>query len=136
MNANYDLLKAACAEARKGALQGGVAAGSVLAEGHRIVGRGHDRTVQQHDPIAHATMDCLRCAGRRTDHPALTLYATRTPCIMCIGTLLQFGVGDVVIGDGSKDDALLDLLRDKGVSVAVIADPACLALHEGNARDA
>ena len=89
-------LRMAYEEALAGFNEGGCPIGSVLAEGERLIARGRNQRVQQGDPIAHGEMDCLRKAGRQRSYRRMTLYTSLSPCMMCTGTILQFGIPRVV----------------------------------------
>src|SRR5581483_5819041 len=92
-------LRAAYEQAVKSYTEGGLPIGAVMVENGSIIARGHNRRVQQRDPTAHGEMDCLRNAGRRARYEGVTLYTTLSPCMMCAGTLVQFGVPRVVVGE-------------------------------------
>ena len=126
----------ALAEAQRGFDEGGVPVGAVLVgvEG-RLLGAGHNRRVQDGDPIAHGEMDCLRRVGRMRSYAGTTLYTTLTPCMMCTGTIIQFGISRVVIGENRSFDGNEDFLRSKGVAVTVLDDPACVALMQRFQRE-
>jgi len=126
----------ALAEAQQGFDEGGVPVGAVLVgvEG-RLLGGGHNRRVQDGDPIAHGEMDCLRRVGRMRSYAGTTLYTTLTPCMMCTGTIIQFGIPRVVIGENRSFDGNEDLLRSRGVAVTVLDDPACIALMQRFQRE-
>ncbi|NGM18443.1 nucleoside deaminase [Roseomonas stagni] len=126
----------ALAEAQRGFDEGGVPVGAVLVgvEG-RLLGGGHNRRVQDGDPIAHGEMDCLRRVGRMRSYAGTTLYTTLTPCMMCTGTIIQFGIPRVVIGENRSFDGNEDLLRSRGVAVTVLDDPACIALMQRFQRE-
>jgi cytosine deaminase len=126
----------ALAEAQRGFDEGGVPVGAVLVgvEG-RLLGGGHNRRVQDGDPIAHGEMDCLRRVGRMRSYAGTTLYTTLTPCIMCTGTIIQFGIPRVVIGENRSFAGNEDLLRARGVEVTVMDDPACVALMQRFQRE-
>jgi cytosine deaminase len=126
----------ALAEAQRGFEEGGVPVGAVLVgvEG-RLLGGGHNRRVQEGDPIAHGEMDCLRRVGRRRSYAGTTLYTTLTPCMMCTGTIIQFGISRVVIGENRSFDGNEDFLRSRGVAVTVLDDPACIALMQRFQRE-
>src|SRR5690606_16630076 len=79
--------------------EGGLPIGAVMVEGGEVIARGHNRRVQDGDPTAHGEMDCLRRAGRRPRYDGVTLYTTLSPCMMCAGTILQFGIRTVVVGE-------------------------------------
>jgi cytosine/creatinine deaminase len=122
------LMRVALAEAERGYAEGGVPVGSVLVEGAREVARGHNRRVQEGDPIAHGEMDCLRRAGRRPHYRGTVLYTTLSPCMMCAGAILQFGILRVVVGERSNLEGNCDFLAERGVNVALLDDPACIEL--------
>jgi len=105
--------------------EGGLPIGSVLAEGTRILGRGHNRGVQQGDPILHGEMDCLRDAGRRASYRETTLYTTLSPYMICGGTIVQFEIPRVVVGENSNFGGNVPFLRDHGVEGIVLDDARC-----------
>lgn len=123
-----ELLQVAIAQARTGLSEGGVPIGSVLARGREIVGQGRNRRVQNGDPIAHGEMDCLRTAGRQRSYEGMTLYTTLSPCMMCAGTIVQFGIKHVVIGENETFGGNEDFLREHGVQVDVLDSAACKGL--------
>jgi creatinine deaminase len=114
--------------ARKSYDEGGLPIGSVLARGAEVIGEGHNQRVQQGDPIAHGEMDCLRNAGRQASYAGLTLYTSLSPCMMCAGTIVQFGIRHVVIAENANFGGNEDFLRDRGVTVEIIDDPRCTEL--------
>ncbi len=115
-------------EAARGFEGGGVPVGSVMTAGGSVLARGHNRRVQDGDPIAHGEMDCLRRAGRRPHYRDVTLYTTLSPCMMCTGTILQFGIPRVVIGERENFEGNADFLAERGVEVVLLNDPDCIAL--------
>ena len=121
-------LRMAYEEASAGFKEGGCPIGSVLAEGERLIARGRNQRVQQGDPIAHGEMDCLRKAGRQKSYRRMTLFTSLSPCMMCTGTILQFGIPRVVIGEDRNFAGNADFLRQRGVEVVVADDPDCIAL--------
>ncbi len=121
-------LRIAYEEALAGFNEGGCPIGSVLAEGERLIARGRNQRVQQGDPIAHGEMDCLRKAGRQRSYRRMTLYTSLSPCMMCTGTVLQFGIPRVVVGEAQNFPGNPDLLRERGVEVILADDPDCIAL--------
>ncbi len=121
-------MRAAYGEAKAGYDEGGLPIGAVMVEDGRIVGRGRNRRVQDGDPIAHGEMDCLRNAGRRSRYDRVTLYTTLSPCMMCAGAILQFGVGRVVIGEARNFPGNPEFLRRNGVEVVLLDDADCAAL--------
>ena len=108
--------------------EGGLPIGSVLARGAEVIGEGHNQRVQQGDPIAHGEMDCLRKAGRQPSYAGLTLYTSLSPCMMCAGTIVQFGIRHVVIAENANFGGNEDFLRERGVTVEIIDDPRCTEL--------
>jgi cytosine/creatinine deaminase len=121
-------LRLAYEEARTGYAEGGCPIGSVLAEGERLIARGRNRRVQQGDPIAHGEMDCLRNAGRRMSYRRMTLYTSLSPCMMCAGAIIQFGIPRVVIGEDRNFAGNADVLRARGIEVIIADDRDCVAL--------
>ena len=121
-------IRAAYAQALKSFNEGGLPIGAVMVEHGAIIAAGHNRRVQDGDPTAHGEMDCLRRAGRRARYDTVTLYTTLSPCMMCTGTTLQFGIPTVVVGEDRNFPGNLQLLRDHGVHVVLLDDPECIAL--------
>ena len=122
-------------EAKKGFDEGGCPIGSVLARDGQEVSRGHNQRVQQGDPIAHGEMDALRKAGRQRSYRDTVLYTTLSPCMMCSGTIIQFGIPRVVVGENTTFGGNEDFLREHGVEVVIAEDPDCIALMESFIRE-
>ena len=122
------MLRIAYEEARAGFDEGGCPIGSVLARGGRAIARGRNRRVQEGDPIAHGEMDALRKAGRQRTYRDTTLYTSLSPCMMCAGTIVQFGIPRVVIAENATFGGNEEFLRERGVEVVVADDPDCIAL--------
>jgi cytosine deaminase len=121
-------LKQAFEEAKAGFDEGGCPIGSVLARGEELIARGRNQRVQGGDPIAHGEMDCLRNAGRQKSYKGMTLYTSLSPCMMCSGTIIQFGIQRVVIGEDVNFGGNEEFLRERGVEVIVVNDADCIAL--------
>ena len=121
-------LRIAYEEAKGGYDEGGCPIGSVLARGDELVSQGRNQRVQNGDPIAHGEMDALRKAGRQKTYKDTTLYTSLSPCMMCSGTIIQFGIPRVVIGENTTFGGNEDLLRERGVEVIIADDPDCIAL--------
>ena len=123
-------MAAAVEEARKGARAGGIPIGSVLVMDAKIVGRGHNQRVQKGSAILHAEMDCLENAGRLTaaDYGRAVLYSTLSPCDMCSGTVLLYGIPKVVIGENRTFRGPEDYLRSRGVALDVLDDESCISM--------
>ena len=130
-------LKAALDEARKGLAEGGIPIGSVLVIDNRIVGRGHNRRVQNGSAILHAEMDCLENAGRlnASEYRRASLYSTLSPCDMCSGATLLYGIPRVVIGENKTFQGPEDYLRSLGVELTIVDDAECFALMSEFIRD-
>ena len=107
------LLRIAYDEAKAGFDEGGCPIGSVLARDGRVLARGRNQRVQKGDPIAHGEMDALRKAGRQKTYRDTTLYTSLSPCMMCTGTIIQFGIPRVVIGENKSFDGNEEFLRSK-----------------------
>jgi len=123
-------LAAAIAEAAKGRAEGGIPIGSVLVHEGRIIGRGHNRRVQQGSVVLHGEMDALENAGRQpaSVYRECTLYTTLSPCPMCTGAILLYGIPKVVIGENRTFLGDEDLLRSRGVEVEVLQSDTCIAM--------
>jgi len=123
-------LQAAIEEARQGLAEAGIPIGSVLVIDGRIVGRGHNRRVQKGSAILHAEMDCLETAGRLTaaDYRRATLYSTLSPCDMCSGATLLYGIPRIVIGENRTFRGPEDYVRSRGVELTIIDDVECVRL--------
>jgi cytosine/creatinine deaminase len=121
-------LRMAYEEALAGFNEGGCPIGSVLAEGERLIARGRNQRVQQGDPIAHGEMACLRQAGRQRSYRRMTLYTSLSPCMMCAGTIVQFAIPRVIVGEDRNFAGNVDFLRQRGVEVIVAEDADCIAL--------
>jgi creatinine deaminase len=120
-------MQAALDEARQGLREGGIPIGSVLVSGGRILGRGHNRRVQAGSTVLHAEMDALERAGRMSaaDYRTCILYTTLSPCAMCSGAVLLYGIPRVVVGENRTFRGEEDLLRSRGVAIEVLNDPDC-----------
>lgn len=125
---DHRFLRVAHDEAQAGFDEGGCPIGSVLARGDTLVARGRNQRVQKGDPIAHGEMDALRKAGRQKTYRDTTLYTSLSPCMMCSGTIVQFGIPRVVIAENTTFGGNEDFLRGRGVEVIVADDPDCIAL--------
>ncbi|MEM7507320.1 MAG: nucleoside deaminase [Pseudomonadota bacterium] len=122
------MLHIAYEEAKAGFDEGGCPIGSVIARGDTVVAQGRNQRVQQGDPIAHGEMDALRKAGRQKTYRDTTLYTSLSPCMMCSGTIVQFGIPRVVIAENTTFGGNEGFLRARGVEVVVADDPDCIAL--------
>ena len=107
---------------------GGVPVGAVMVENDTIIGRGHNRRVQDSNPVSHGETDCMKNAGRRPDYSRVTMYTTLSPCMMCTGTVLQFGIPRVVIGEAKNFAGNIEFLSERGVEVVLLHDEDCIEL--------
>jgi cytosine deaminase len=123
-------LTAAIDEAKAGLAEGGIPIGSVLVIDDRIIGRGHNRRVQKGSAVLHAEMDCLENAGRLTaaDYRRSTLYSTLSPCDMCSGAVLLYGIPRVVVGENQTFQGPEDYLRHRGIDLDIRNDAECIQL--------
>jgi cytosine deaminase len=125
-------LTAAIDEAERGRDEGGVPIGSVLVHRNRVIGRGHNRRVQQNSVVLHGEMDALERAGRQpaSVYRESVLYTTLSPCAMCTGAILLYGIPRVVVGENRTFVGEEALLRSRGVQVDVVQDERCIQLME------
>ncbi len=123
-------LKAALEEAEKGLKEGGIPIGSVLVHQGKIIGRGHNQRVQRGSVVLHAEMDALENAGRQSAaiYRACSLYTTLSPCPMCTGAILLYGIPKVIVGENRTFMGEEELLRARGVSVEVLQDSSCIEM--------
>ena len=121
-------LDAAIDEARRGAADGGIPIGSVIVHRGEIIGRGHNRRVQNGSVVLHGEMDALENAGRKpaSVYRECTLYTTLSPCAMCSGAILLYGIPRVVIAENQTFMGEEELLRSRGVGLTVLQDPRCI----------
>jgi creatinine deaminase len=125
-----EFMAAAVEEAEAGKAEGGIPVGAVLVYGGRVIARGHNRRVQKESVILHAEMDALENAGRLSPviYRASTLYTTLSPCAMCAGAILLYGIPRVVIGENLSFKGEEELLKSRGVTVEILQDSRCMML--------
>lgn len=125
-----DFLAAAIAEARKGLAAGGIPIGSVLVIDGQIAARGHNQRIQKGSSVLHAEMDCLENAGRlgAFDYGRAVLYSTLSPCDMCSGAILLYGIQRVVVGENRTFQGPENYLRSRGVALEIVDDEECRQL--------
>jgi cytosine deaminase len=125
-----EFMRAACEEARQGLAEGGIPIGSLLVHRGTVLGRGHNRRVQKGSVTLHAEMDALENAGRMPAaiYRESVLYTTLSPCPMCAGAVLLYGIPRVVIGENRNFQGEEELLRSRGVQVELLQDEECIAL--------
>ena len=125
---DLEMMNLALGEARSGLAAGGVPVGAVLATGGRLLAAGRNERVQHGNPVAHAEIACLRNAGRRASYHGMTMYTTLSPCAMCSGAILLYGIPHVIIGENRTFLGEEELLRSRGVRVEVVQDPRCIEM--------
>jgi len=125
-------LQAAIKEARQGLAEGGIPIGSVLVLDGQIIGRGHNRRVQNGSVIHHAEMNCLENAGRlpASVYRRCTIYSTLSPCPMCSGAIQLYGIPKVIVGENKTFQGPESLLRSQGITMEILQNPECIALME------
>ena len=125
-------LKAAFDEANRGLAEGGIPIGSVIVHQGKVIGRGHNRRVQRGSAVLHGEMDAFENAGRQPAniYRECTLYTTLSPCAMCSGAILLYGIPRVVVGENVTFTGEEELLRSRGVDVEVLQDDACVQMME------
>lgn len=123
-----EFMDAAFEEARRGYEEGGLPIGAVLVRNGKIIGRGHNRRIQQGNPILHGEMDCLQAAGRQKSYADTVLYTTLSPCMMCSGTIVQFKIPRVVIGENRNFGGNEEFLKSKGIGVRILDHERCIEL--------
>ena len=107
----------AIAQAKQGLLEGGIPIGSVLVKNGEILGQGHNKRVQDGDPVTHAEIDCLRNAGRIGNYKDTTLYSTLMPCYLCAGAVVQFGIKKVIVGESQTFAGAKEFMESHKVEV-------------------
>lgn len=130
MTDHKSYIEAAIEQAQKGMNEGGIPIGSVLVLDGEIVGRGHNQRVQQGSAIRHAEMDCLETAGRLSakDYQRSIIYSTLSPCDMCSGAILLYGIPHVVVGENKTFQGPEAYVRSRGVTVEILDNEQCIAL--------
>ncbi|MES2837815.1 MAG: nucleoside deaminase [Bacteroidota bacterium] len=121
-------LQAAIEEAKTGLSEKGIPIGSVLVKDGKIVGRGHNKRVQDNDPMTHAEIDCLRNAGRVGSYKDSVLYSTLMPCYMCAGTVVQFGIKKVYAGESKTFSGAREFMESHGVEVIDLNSEECIEM--------
>lgn len=137
MSGHDEFMQAAIDEAKKGLAAGGIPIGSVLVLDGKIIGRGHNQRVQQSSAIRHAEMDCLENTGRlpAKDYQRAVLYSTLSPCDMCSGAALLYGIEHIVVGENRTFQGPESYVSERGVKVEVLDNAECIALMEAFIRD-
>jgi cytosine deaminase len=126
---------AAIEEARAGLAEGGLPIGSVLVRAGQIIGRGHNRRVQNGDPMAHAEIVAITSAGRQKTYRDTVIYSTLMPCYLCSGAAVQFGIPKVIAGESVNFAGAPDFLRSRSIEVVDLHDPECIKMMADFVRD-
>ncbi|HKI78501.1 MAG TPA: nucleoside deaminase [Ignavibacteriaceae bacterium] len=121
-----ELFKAAVNEAKKGLSEGGIPIGSVLVKDGKLIARGHNKRVQDNNPMVHAEIDCLINAGRIGSYKDTVLYSTLMPCYLCAGAVVQFGIKKVIAGESKTFPGAVDFMKEHGVEVINLNDQECI----------
>ncbi|MCY7362922.1 MAG: nucleoside deaminase [Ignavibacteria bacterium] len=121
-------MQAAIDEAKKGLAEGGIPIGSVLVKDCEIIGRGHNRRVQENDPVIHAEIDCLRNAGRIGVYKDTILYSTLMPCYLCAGASVQFGIRKIIAGENETFNGAKEFMESHGIEVVNLDLDECKIL--------
>ena len=120
-----EFLKAAIEEAKKGRAEGGIPIGSVLVMDGKIIGQGHNKRVQDNDPVTHAEIDCIRNAGRVGNYRGAIIYSTLMPCYLCAGAAVQFGIKKVVAGEDESFSGAKEFMESHGIEVINMQSEVC-----------
>jgi creatinine deaminase len=123
-------MTAAIDEAKQGLSEKGIPIGSILVKNGAIVGRGHNKRVQDGDPITHAEIDCLRNAGRVGSYKDAVLYSTLMPCYLCAGAVVQFGIKKVIVGESKTFPGAKEFMESHGVEVIDLNNAECISIME------
>lgn len=125
-------MQAAIDEARQGVKEGGIPIGSVIVHNGKIIGRGHNRRIQKGSPTLHGEMDALENAGRQPAkvYRESVIYTTLSPCSMCSGAILLYGIPKVIIGENKTFMGEEELLKSRGIEVIVLNDKTCIEMME------
>jgi len=123
-------MQLAIAEALKGQQEGGIPIGSVLVKDGQVVAQGHNKRVQENNPILHGEMDCLNNAGRIGSYRHTTIYSTLMPCYMCAGTIVQFKIPRVVVGESQTFSGAREFMESHGVEVINLNLPECISMMQ------
>ena len=125
-----EFMKIAIDEAKLGRSEGGIPIGSALVKNGKLVAKGHNKRVQEQNPILHGEMDCLNNAGRVGSYKDTVIYSTLMPCYMCAGTIVQFKIPKVVVGESRTFDGAEEFMRSHGVEVVNLDLPECYEMME------
>lgn len=125
-----EFMQMAINEAKKGLAEGGIPIGSVLVKNGELIARGHNKRVQENNPILHGEMDCLNNAGRVGSYRDTVIYSTLMPCFMCAGTIVQFKIPKVIVGESRTFNGAREFMESHGVEVIDLDLPECIKMME------
>ena len=125
-----EFMRLAIEEAKKGLAEGGIPIGSVLIKDGKLVASGHNKRVQEDNPILHGEMDCLNNAGRIGSYRDTVIYSTLMPCYMCAGTIVQFKIPKVIVGESKTFSGAKEFMEAHGVQVIDLNLPECIEMME------
>ncbi len=128
-------MKEAIRQAKKSLSEGGIPIGSVLVKDGKLIAAGHNKRVQEKNPILHGEMDCLNNAGRIGSYKGTTIYSTLMPCYMCAGTIVQFNIKKVIVGENKTFEGAHEFMKSHGVEVVNLNLPECVEMMEDFIRD-
>jgi cytosine deaminase len=123
-----EFMRAAIAQAQKSQSEGGIPIGSALVRDNQLLAVGHNKRVQENDPVTHAEIDCLRRAGRIGSFQRTVLYSTLMPCYLCAGAVVQFGIRKVIVGESRTFPGAVDFMRSHSVEVIDLDLPECVEM--------
>lgn len=124
----HSLMEEAIQEATRGLKEGGIPIGSVLVKDGKIVGRGHNKRVQNNDPLSHAEIECLRNAGRLGSYKGTVIYSTLMPCYFCAGAIVQFAIKNVIVGESENFEGAKEFMEAHDVRVVDLNNDECKKL--------
>lgn len=130
-----EFMQMAINEAKKGLAEGGIPIGSVLVKNGELIARGHNKRVQENNPILHGEMDCLNNAGRVGSYRDTVIYSTLMPCFMCAGTIVQFKIPKVIVGESRTFNGAREFMESHGVEVIDLDLPECIKMMEDFIRE-
>ena len=125
-----EFMQLAIQEAKDGLAEGGIPIGSVLIKDGKLVAQGRNKRVQEDNPILHGEMDCLNNAGRVGSFKNTVIYSTLMPCYMCAGTIVQFKIPKVIVGESKTFDGAREFMESHGVEVVDLENPECISMME------
>jgi len=130
-----EFMQLAINEAKKGLKEGGIPIGSVLVKNGQLIATGHNKRVQEQNPILHGEMDCLNNAGRVGSYKDTVIYSTLMPCYMCAGTIVQFNIPKVIVAENKTFEGAWKFMEEHGVEVVNLQLPECIEMMQQFIKD-